>query len=49
MDRLLYLLLCIGAPLVWGLAVAALSRWVDARVPRPQPAERRLPDIDYYI
>jgi len=50
MDRWLYVGLCIALPLVWGLAAAFTTRWLEARKPplRKDEAER-LPGIDYYI
>ena len=50
MERWLYVCLCIALPLVWGLAAAFTTRWLEARKPAaPQDDSERLPNIDYYI
>jgi hypothetical protein len=50
MDRWLYVGLCIALPLVWGLAAALTTRWLESRRPDARDeASERLPGIDYYI
>jgi hypothetical protein len=47
----LYVAACIVVPLVWGITTVLVTRWLEARSPKPQasPARERLSDIDYYI
>lgn len=48
---LFYALLCVVVPLVWGILVARVFDWLEARRPsrRPAPPRRHRPEIDYYI
>ena len=48
-TRLLYIAACLVAPLIWGLASYAVTRFIEARLPKPPPRAKQLPDLEYYL
>jgi hypothetical protein len=47
--RVLYIAACLLVPLLWGLFAYAVTRWVEKKLPRPKPDDKRLPDLEYHL
>jgi hypothetical protein len=48
--RALYVVVCVLAPLTWGLVSYAIARLVEAKLPRPADKPGKpLPDLEYYL
>jgi hypothetical protein len=50
LDRWLYVVACIVAPLAWGLVTYAVTRAIEKRRPPSAPPKKpTMPELEYYL